>query len=737
MSFKLLTLLQLAQILVWYLLVTVGLPAWIFHKKLSGFSLSVRLLFYYVTGNAFAINLVYLLQLLHISNRVTLVLGTAAVAVFWGVKNNGLDPAAALRHLGRETGMVLRGGMGGRTLLLKLGKGIGRYAAKKFAAARQYLRGRTLDLLLAVGVIIFFFMRFGGNLFTTYSYASSDMIVHNYWINALEEGKLFVAGVYPYGFHCLMYYLHEIAGVDNYVLLRVFWIVQTLMVFLYGVFVFLKVCCKNRYLPYLGVAVYVYGTVGIFNTETFWRFFSSLPQNFGMIFILPAVLFLFLFFKKRKAELADGKSAAKDSNYCLAGFALCTALAISIHFYDAMIIALFCVAGIVSYGFRLFRKGYFVRVMAAGLLGILIAVLPMGIAALAGTPLEGSLHWGTNIIRDSLNGEEAELVRAMEEVPEDDTSLDSGSQNSLVETIEHELRTYVVRSKYSAFAMFALYVLPFVGLLFYLLRHRDYGARILTTGLTLWLHAIMLAANELGIPALMDGTRTSIYFALVLVVGAVLLADALLYGFTGWTRKAIVGNAIAISCLALVVGTAIASGGMSNPYRSLRFGTNEAVVCLTNIIHENKDKTWTILSANDENRMSYDHGYHYELTDFLQAMEYKGDGASVTIPTQYVYIFIEKIPQDYDPIPYEGSGQSVSEEGAAKALPEGNGLAPYQLENRWIIMSRMYYWAQAFQKLYPNELKVYFENDNFVCYCLEQNTYSLYNLAIDYGYNMR
>ena len=50
-------------------------------------------------------------------------------------------------------------------------------------------------------------------------------------------------------------------------------------------------------------------------------------------------------------------------------------------------------------------------------------------------------------------------------------------------------------------------------------------------------------------------------------------------------------------------------------------------------------------------------------------------------------------------------------------------------------MSRMYYWAQKFKELYPNEFKVYFENDRFVCYYIEQNVYSLYNFAIDYGYN--
>lgn len=72
------------------------------------------------------------------------------------------------------------------------------------------------------------------------------------------------------------------------------------------------------------------------------------------------------------------------------------------------------------------------------------------------------------------------------------------------------------------------------------------------------------------------------------------------------------------------------------------------------------------------------------------------------------------------------------------------GLAACQLEirnktihceDRWGTMSHMYYWAQAFKKLYPQEMEVYYETTDFVCYRLHQNVNSLYNLAIDYGYN--
>ena len=52
-------------------------------------------------------------------------------------------------------------------------------------------------------------------------------------------------------------------------------------------------------------------------------------------------------------------------------------------------------------------------------------------------------------------------------------------------------------------------------------------------------------------------------------------------------------------------------------------------------------------------------------------------------------------------------------------------------------MSRMNEWAETFRSMYPNEMRVYYEDDTFLCYMIEQNAYHLYNFSIDYGYNMR
>ena len=94
-----------------------------------------------------------------------------------------------------------------------------------------------------------------------YGYKASDIPVHNYWINELDRNNIWVAGVYPYGFHIVIYYLHMVFGIKTYVLLRIFGVVQTYFVYL-AMVVALKMVCKGRFTPYLGVLFYV---MDIFN----------------------------------------------------------------------------------------------------------------------------------------------------------------------------------------------------------------------------------------------------------------------------------------------------------------------------------------------------------------------------------------------------------------------------------------------------------------------------------------
>ena len=82
------------------------------------------------------------------------------------------------------------------------------------------------------------------------------------------------------------------------------------------------------------------------------------------------------------------------------------------------------------------------------------------------------------------------------------------------------------------------------------------------------------------------------------------------------------------------------------------------------------------------------------------------------------------------------SGQEISKEGASQPYADfysGNNM--YKGDARYILMSKMYYWAQRYQEIYPEDFTVYYEDHEFVCYKLVQNTSFLNNLIVDYGYN--
>lgn len=262
----------------------------------------------------------------------------------------------------------------------------------------------------------------------------------------------------------------------------------------------------------------------------------------------------------------------------------------------------------------------------------------------------------------------------------------------------------------------------------------------MSTGLYMVFMCVLMASGTFHLPALMDSNRGSIYFSYSLPVALTFLLDGVLYlpVFALKNKVAKVGrvfvNFLSLACVVGAVYYTVTTDHMREPRTPSGQEINEAVTCLTSIIRGEEDFSWTIVSANDELRMGWDHGYHYETITFLQIMEGANPNAMIRIPTRVVYFFIEKVPIDYN-VTYENSGQPVSREGALRDLPANSGIGMYQGEKRWIVMSRMYYWAQKFLELYPDEMETYMETDDFVCYRIEQNPYRLYNFAINYTYN--
>ncbi len=766
MSMTTLITLRFVSIFAAYTGLTVLLPAIMFRRILAGRRLSEQFLMCYTFGNFYIINIVFAVQLLHISGFWTLVLFTAVPGILiWSRVNR-----VSLRELCMKTGIVckkiLQGSMGIKGFLYRVKNRS--MAVLKKAVWLFYCEVvcNTLQWILAGAVIAALFWIYGRQLILTYGYRASDIPVHLNWINQMSRGNLFASGVYPFGFHCMVYYLHAVFGFDTYVILCVFYLVQVFFIHIV-LLAMLKLLCRSLYLPYAGIMVYILGS--FWARQTYSRFGSSLPQEFGMIFVIPSVYFLIRFFQTEKKNLKN-----RETKLILGCFALAFSLTLAIHFYGTMIAGLCCIGIAVGFCTRFLNKEYFRRIMLTGIISVFLAVLPMGIAFAGGTPLQGSLGWGLSVINgDSSDTEdtsenEAAQKQAMEEMAarlientqnSNSKSVQTGEIPIITEAPKHSLadkareipkkmknlremmirriQEFIINSQeqWCAYAVLAgIAVLILLGLMFIILRRITYGEMLMSAGFCMGILTLLLCAGNLGLPVLMDPARCSIYYVYLLIVSITVLGDGLLYLIFMPRILTIPRNAVSFILTVSMATGMIHQGLVKTPDFISDYVSNGAFTCLTNIIKENKDETWTIVSANDETQMGLDHGWHYETITFLRKQEHINKDTKLIIPTEKVYFFIEKIPLNYSVV-YSGSGQSISKKGASQSLPNSGGIGMYQGEGRWILMSRMYYWAQAFMEMYPNEMKVYYESEDFVCYVIPQNMYHQYNFAIDYGYN--
>ena len=806
MSMANLTILQTLQIFAIYLGMTVVLPVIAFGNKLQRFSFPLRMMMYFSAGNFFIINLVLYLQLLHISYRPVLLLATALFYGYFIVKNQKLDPVGIFFYLlemmdRRNTRVV------GRKTFWRILAGKTKALRKKVGAwLLEYVICRIPEWIAGIGLVALIWYLFGQSFLVNLGYGASDIPVHNSWINELSKGYLFCDGIYPFGMHNVVYYIHTVFGMDTYVLLRIWGLVNTycicgmLLAFLGWL------CKKGTFLPFLGT--YLYVSVAFIQGGLWGRFFSALPQEFGMIFILPAMAFLFAFFEER----GDGVSE-KEAKLLLFFFALNLALSISIHFYPAIITLILCLACGIGFVRVIFRKEYFFLIIKTGLFAFALAVLPMLIAFTGGTPFQGSMNWALSVMSNGGSGADNEQQRQIIEYElqdgetpvygpngvivgvlkpgeslEDFVAEHEGEYNQYVdasETEEHKpnvvqrvwksitgkvaatvdwvhnfprrtcevLKEFVINGEYTgAFRsnhFLWLWVIAFAESILFLFRQKSYGRICLSLSLGYGFMILLCSAGALHLPIIMDANRGRIFFYYMVPVVLIASVNGLLLFLEQFHHNGRITREVSILLGASVVCLTYAGNLVREPFGVSSFEYPGAITCLTNIIEDSKPHTYTIISANDETQMVDGVGFHYEIYSLLkhlalyQGSDYEAgavddlttvDKGHLFIPTEDIYVFVEVIPLDYYGS-YAGSGQRVSKEGASKTLPDVTGLSIYYTENRWICMSKLYYWMEAFQKLHPDAVSTYYSDKNFVCYRIHQNTYSLYDLCIDYGYN--
>ena len=252
---------------------------------------------------------------------------------------------------------------------------------------------------------------------------------------------------------------------------------------------------------------------------------------------------------------------------------------------------------------------------------------------------------------------------------------------------------------------------------------------------------VMISSEAFGLPALVAGSRLlavkNVFLLSVFAIPVDLLGTLLASSCSAGVMQSM-GAAVAMAGLALIMATGQYHGYLY--YEASRF---PAAVEVSNLIIDTAPKEqFTIVSTTDEIYQINLYGYHEEYLTFLK--NYREDG--YYLPTPYVFFYLEKHPLQYGHSHYLAGPEwlalcryqeyvpgSMGEERLTGEIADDKAdrqivitgsktsLGYTVLSNRETVESAAARYLRILQKQYPNNISVFYEDEDFVCYCLKQN----------------
>ena len=810
-----------------YVMILFVWPSVVFRDYLRGRSRTVRFAFC-VTVPVVLLNTVVLsLGVFHI------LYGWLIAVLFYGTLLLGLLRWHPVRREQiKKISRLFLGTYGIRLLLLRLRNRVKDGIGHVHAQFRQSIRGRRCVYLMLGVVVCFGMVYFSYGAFHDYSYGFGDMYRHHSWIYGLLNGTPFYEGIYPEAMHCFIYAMRVLFGVKIYSS-QLFLAGIHVAVFLVSAYLLLKELFAWDGTAVLALALFL--TVDLLCIDEIFsmsRLQWTLPQEFGLYTQFLCALFLL---RCLKTDFSDRSGSRRerirkfltDENLLL--FLLSLAASLAIHFYVTMMAFFLCVVIAACRLPALFQKRRFVSLVKAVCLGVLIAVLPMGIAYAKGVPFQGSIGWAVNVINgtDTAEGRTSQAEQILEQTQTSseqtskeqtwsgermtesgettetavqpteqshggngqipDGGIADAGQNSApkqsagnhmlamaermaasfagkaqlvwkygyVQLYRENRAEWIVFFSGLALILWAVYRMA-AGIIAGLLKKGRDSKKIqqlfdgypVLVGISVLL-MIVYAAPFLGLPELIAGSRlcsTEQLFILAVVVIPVDLAAGAIALTPG---RRVLPLALAAGVAVIYVGTrqlGIFHGYLY--YELTRY--NAAVMVTQDITDKFPENSYTIVSTTDELYQVIEQGRHEELLTFLNRV----NGSGYTLPTEYIFVYVEKRPIQYAQshffigpdwlaeekytsyyTTYFSEGNSInaseiSREQAEKEMMTFSKLSQTysNLDSRTILESKAYEWCRKFEASYPQEMKVYYEDENFCCYMIRQNTYRLYQL---------
>lgn len=807
--------LEFVKVLLIYTAVMFVWPGVVFYKFLKGKSFFFRFAFC-AAGSVLLINTaVLLLGLIHILNPwviCALFYGTFVIGFLRVVKLKREQKETLKR--------VLTGTYGIKTLVhnyrVKISRGISNSVRKVWR--KTY--GNRMEILLVTIVIAYGMIYFCYGAFQDYSYGFGDMYPHHSWIYGLTQGKIFSAGVYPEGMHCFIYLLHTVSGIRLYSIMLFVAGIQSGVLLLSVYIFFREVFVwKYSPIIALTLFLTV-DQVCVDEIYSMSRLQWTIPQEFAFYSIFLCAAFLLRYLKKEPDYAREQKGSGMLRkclwNEELLIFALALSVSLAIHFYATIMAFFLCLAFVPVNFLRIFQKGRFPALVIAVLAGVFVAVLPMGGALASGIKFQGSIGWAVSVIEGTEGTTSFETIEkpeiegewdGMDGIPGMDKSEaetpgwtvvelhENMTPEELDEILNRDKPEWLRKQEKMTFAdkvknyishcgkeiyssayvtlfqkkradlflwMSALAVIIWLaGRTVQVLKKR--GDRLETqinTGLfdeylslvlASVVYMVLYGANSIGLPAIIAPSRLCSISQLLLLAVCTILFDFAMVNLLEAGKKNVGSIVAAVGVLIVYVGTKLL--GCFHGYLYYELTRYNAAVMVTQSITERLPAySFTIVSTADELYQQIGYGPHEELISFLN-----GSGSEdYTLPTKYVFLYVEKKPLEYAQSHFfagpswlaeekypgyysfsvsqcpEISSSQISKEEAARLtgkLPQVS-LLYSNLDSRTLLESSLYEWCREFEKMYPNELHTYYEDENFVCYYFQQNPNKLYQLGI-------
>lgn len=625
---------------------------------------------------------------------------------------------------------------------------------------------RILEYILLLIIVIFGMIYFSYGAFFVKCYGGFDVMTHHQWVNSLVGGDIFPNGIYPEAMHCFIYCLHVLFNIRIYSIMKFLQCIH-IMVFFLSIYGLLREIFSWRYSPVFVLGLFLALDTNIFNCAySIYRLQITLPMEFGLHTQFLCALFLVRYLKN-----ADHIKIKRyftrfywDENLFL--FMMSISASISIHYYTTIMAFVLCFSFVVFSTKKVFYYKYFVPLVISAICGCVIAGAPIMGALASGMSFEGSIDWGLKAINgdSGKNGEEQGEEQLKDFTnPLEPTFEDLEVVGNLPEVGQGVIK-FLIRIEYfiketarsgykgmygekwgNFFFKVTIAVLVACFFIKYCFKKGvkkiscGYPPIILSSFISIIIY-MAYAIPELELPVLISGNRYSA-IAHMMVLAVMMIPVDIIFSAIAFCIKDYALQMLSYVFMAIIyIYTNICGIYHGYLYYSLtRY--DSAVMVTNNILEKYPQGNFTIISPIEEQCQVALYGKHEEISYFIKKCEEE----YYTIPTEYVYIYIEKRPIVYYQKYYfsgprwlarskesEIEATSISMEAAQKEMSEYES-ASWQLymDGRIILESKAYEWCQQFLSKYPNVLKKFYEDSDFVCYYFEQDTDRPYNLAGD------